>query len=37
MSIESIKNELNQERADLVAQMIGELKRMDEDFNMRTG
>ena len=37
MSKDSIQKELQQERENLVVQMIGELKRMAEDFNMRTG
>ena len=37
MSIPSIQKELQQERENLVTQMIGEVKRMAEDFAMRTG
>ena len=37
MSKESIQRELQQERENLVAQMIGEVKKMVADFNMRTG
>jgi len=33
----SIQEELRQERENLVNQMIGEIKKMGEDFNMRTG
>ena len=37
MSITSIKTELNQERADLLSQMIAELNTIEDDFNVRTG
>ena len=37
MKIQSVKTELNQERADLLSQMIAELNTIEEDFNVRTG
>ena len=37
MSLVSIKKELHQERENLVTQLIGEIKKQGEDFNMRTG
>ena len=37
MGKKSIQKELQQERKTLVTQMVGEVKRMAEDFNMRTG
>jgi len=37
MSKDSIQKELQQERENLVTQMIGEVRKMAEDFAMRTG
>mmetsp|Transcript_23934 Transcript_23934/g.36629 ORF Transcript_23934/g.36629 Transcript_23934/m.36629 type:complete len:142 (+) Transcript_23934:1264-1689(+) len=37
MSKPSIQKELFQERENLVAQLIGEIKKINEEFNMRTG
>jgi dynein heavy chain 2 len=37
LSKDSIQTELQQERENLVTQMTGEIKKMGEDFNMRTG
>jgi dynein heavy chain 2 len=37
MSKDSIRRALEQERANLVTQMIGEVEKMAEDFNARTG
>ena len=37
MSKESIRKALAQERANLVTQLIGEVEKMAEDFNARTG
>jgi len=37
MGKESIKKELQQERENLVMQLIGEIKKVGEEFNMRTG
>lgn len=37
LSKDSIQKELQQERENLVTQMVGEVKKMGEDFNMRTG
>ena len=37
LSKDSIQKELQQECENLVTQMTGEIKKMGEDFNMRTG
>jgi len=37
MGKESIRKALAQERANLVTQMVGEVEKLGEDFNARTG